>query len=65
MYLAADIQTRHIIKSCRATAVAVIKRRLGPFERTVTTTMPFIEKPHFTLRVEQTKSTFAEGNARW
>ncbi|KAH8732015.1 uracil permease [Phaeosphaeriaceae sp. PMI808] len=27
--------------------------------------MPIIEKPHFTLKVEQPKSTFAEGNARW
>ncbi|KAH7413953.1 uracil permease [Phaeosphaeria sp. MPI-PUGE-AT-0046c] len=27
--------------------------------------MPVIEKPHFTLKVEQTESTFAEGNARW
>ncbi|KAL6173526.1 hypothetical protein ACJQWK_01071 [Exserohilum turcicum] len=26
--------------------------------------MPFIEKPHWTLRVEQTQSAFAEGNAR-
>lgn len=24
-----------------------------------------IERPHLTLRVEQTESTFAEGNARW
>jgi cytosine/uracil/thiamine/allantoin permease len=24
-----------------------------------------IEKPHLTLKVEQTESTFAEGNARW
>lgn len=24
-----------------------------------------IDRPHFTLRVEQTESTFAEGNARW
>jgi hypothetical protein len=27
--------------------------------------MPIIEKPHFTLKVEQPKSAFAEGNARW
>jgi NCS1 family nucleobase:cation symporter-1 len=27
--------------------------------------MPIIEKPHFTWKVEQTKSAFAEGNARW
>ena len=27
--------------------------------------MPIIEKPHWTLKVEQTKSAFAEGNARW
>ena len=24
-----------------------------------------IERPHLTLKVEQTQSTFAEGNARW
>ncbi|KAH3912550.1 hypothetical protein HBI56_153810 [Parastagonospora nodorum] len=27
--------------------------------------MPIIEKPHFTWKVEQPKSVFAEGNARW
>ncbi|KAF2826605.1 uracil permease [Ophiobolus disseminans] len=27
--------------------------------------MPIFEKPHLTLKVEQTKSAFAEGNARW
>lgn len=27
--------------------------------------MPIIERPNFALKVEQTKSTFAEGNARW
>ncbi|KAF1847860.1 uracil permease [Cucurbitaria berberidis CBS 394.84] len=27
--------------------------------------MPLIERPHFTLKVEQTQSAFAEGNARW
>lgn len=27
--------------------------------------MPVIEKPHFTWKVEQPKSAFAEGNARW
>ncbi|EMD92228.1 hypothetical protein COCC4DRAFT_131156 [Bipolaris maydis ATCC 48331] len=27
--------------------------------------MPFIEKPHWTIKVEQPRSAFAEGNARW
>ncbi|KAH7066027.1 uracil permease [Paraphoma chrysanthemicola] len=27
--------------------------------------MPFIEKPNFAIKVQQTKSAFAQGNARW
>jgi NCS1 family nucleobase:cation symporter-1 len=38
---------------------------LGSRQSSATTIMPFIEKPHFTVKVEQTKSAFAEGNARW
>jgi hypothetical protein len=34
-------------------------------QTSITYTMLGIEKPHLTLKVEQTESTFAEGNARW